>query len=73
MTEMEIEANAALKFEFDKITEAGVQLEPLYGPGYTGMINLGNRCVRVSFLLCRQANAPVKAWSACSFSKSVLF
>lgn len=52
MTELEIEANAALKFEFDKITEAGVQLEPLYGPGYTGMINLGNRCVKIVLFFC---------------------
>lgn len=44
MDELQIEANEQLKFEFDRITEAGQKLEPLYGPGYTGMRNLGNRC-----------------------------
>eukprot|EP00045_Choanoeca_perplexa_P006828 m.59157 g.59157 ORF g.59157 m.59157 type:complete len:789 (+) comp13807_c0_seq1:139-2505(+) len=44
MAEMEINANQQLKFEFDKITEAGQKLEPCYGPGYTGMLNLGNSC-----------------------------
>eukprot|EP00730_Choanoeca_flexa_P004498 TRINITY_DN11713_c0_g1_i2.p1 TRINITY_DN11713_c0_g1~~TRINITY_DN11713_c0_g1_i2.p1 ORF type:complete len:847 (+),score=243.25 TRINITY_DN11713_c0_g1_i2:160-2700(+) len=44
MAEMEINANQQLKFEFDKITEAGQQLDPCYGPGYTGMLNLGNSC-----------------------------
>ena len=43
MTELEIEANLSLKSEWDTIQEAGKKLKPLYGPGYTGMINLGNR------------------------------
>lgn len=44
MTELEIEANLSLKSEWDTIQEAGKKLKPLYGPGYTGMINLGNSC-----------------------------
>jgi ubiquitin carboxyl-terminal hydrolase 5/13 len=52
MAEMEINANQQLKFEFDKITEAGQKLEPCYGPGYTGMINLGNRCERWTVCCC---------------------
>lgn len=44
MAEMEIEMNANLKLEFDAIQEAGSKLEPLYGPGYTGLRNLGNTC-----------------------------
>lgn len=45
MEELQIAANQQLKFEYDRITEAGVKLEPLYGPGFTGMHNLGNRWV----------------------------
>ena len=33
MAELEIDQN--VKFEWDKITEAGAQLVPLSGPGYT--------------------------------------
>ncbi|EGD75060.1 ubiquitin carboxyl-terminal hydrolase [Salpingoeca rosetta] len=44
MTELEIEANERLQFEFDAIQESGVTLEPAYGPGHTGMKNLGNSC-----------------------------
>ncbi|XP_047138707.1 ubiquitin carboxyl-terminal hydrolase 5 isoform X1 [Hydra vulgaris] len=44
MTELEIEANLSLKAEWDAIQESGKKLVPLYGPGYTGMINLGNSC-----------------------------
>lgn len=58
MAEMEIEANSALHFELERITEAGAKLAPLYGPGYTGMINLGNRWVqRHYFRSGEQANA----------------
>lgn len=45
MTELEIEANLSLKAEWDTIQESGKKLKPLFGPGYTGMINLGNRYV----------------------------
>lgn len=43
MTELEIEANLSLKAEWDAIQESGKKLVPLFGPNYTGMINLGNR------------------------------
>ena len=43
MAELEIEAN--MKFsEWSIIQEAGQQLVPCYGPGYTGLVNLGNSC-----------------------------
>jgi ubiquitin carboxyl-terminal hydrolase 5/13 len=43
MTELEIEAN--MKFsDWSIIQEAGQQLTPCYGPGYTGLGNLGNSC-----------------------------
>lgn len=44
MTELEIEMNMKLRSEFDAIQESGKKLTPLYGPGYTGLYNLGNSC-----------------------------
>ncbi|CAL1541737.1 unnamed protein product [Lymnaea stagnalis] len=43
MTELEIDINQRIG-EWDVIQEAGSQLRPLFGPGYTGMRNLGNSC-----------------------------
>ena len=43
MVELEIDLNQRIG-EWDVIQEAGSQLTPLYGPGYTGMRNLGNSC-----------------------------
>lgn len=43
MVELELDLNQ--KFgEWAAIQEAGSNLQPLYGPGYTGLINLGNSC-----------------------------
>lgn len=43
MVELELDLNQ--KFgEWAAIQEAGSILQPLYGPGYTGMSNLGNSC-----------------------------
>ena len=42
MTELEIDLNSRLA-EWDTIQEAGSKLQPLFGSGYTGMRNLGNR------------------------------
>ena len=42
MVELEIDINK--EYEFSTITEAGANLVPVYGPGYTGMKNLGNTC-----------------------------
>ncbi|XP_012943911.1 ubiquitin carboxyl-terminal hydrolase 5 [Aplysia californica] len=43
MTELEIDINQKIG-EWDVIQEAGSVLTPVYGPGYTGMRNLGNSC-----------------------------
>lgn len=43
MTELEIDMNQRIG-EWEVIQESGVQLKPLYGPGYTGIKNLGNSC-----------------------------
>jgi ubiquitin carboxyl-terminal hydrolase 5/13 len=32
-----------LTFDFSMTTEDGKSLDPLFGPGYTGLKNLGNR------------------------------
>ncbi|KAI9021093.1 hypothetical protein DFJ74DRAFT_607161 [Hyaloraphidium curvatum] len=48
MAELQLEQN--LKFDFSMTTEDGKQLEPLFGPGYTGLKNLGNSCYMASVL-----------------------
>ncbi|CAG8433686.1 10408_t:CDS:10 [Diversispora eburnea] len=48
MTELQIEEN--LKYDFSMVTEDGKELEPLFGPGYTGIKNLGNSCYMGSVL-----------------------
>lgn len=43
MVELELDLNQ--KFgEWAAMQEAGSNLQPLYGPEYTGLINLGNSC-----------------------------
>lgn len=43
MLELEIEMNQKIG-EWSIITESDAQLVPLFGPGYTGLFNLGNSC-----------------------------
>lgn len=43
MIEMEIELNQKVG-EWGLLTESSAELQPIYGPGYTGMKNLGNSC-----------------------------
>ena len=43
MVELEIEMNQKYD-EWAKLTESGSKLVPAYGPGYTGLENLGNTC-----------------------------
>ena len=42
MAELEIDLNR--QWEFSAVTEAGANLALAYGPGRTGMANLGNTC-----------------------------
>lgn len=42
MAELELELNQ--KTEWAALQESGGNLKPIYGPGYTGMANLGNTC-----------------------------
>ncbi|KAK7565725.1 hypothetical protein BKA81DRAFT_386032 [Phyllosticta paracitricarpa] len=48
LTEMQIEQN--LRWEFSMQTEDGKELKPLFGPGFTGLKNLGNSCYLASVL-----------------------
>ncbi|KAK0615256.1 hypothetical protein B0T17DRAFT_498146 [Bombardia bombarda] len=50
LTEMQIEQN--LRWEFSMTTEDGKELTPLFGPGLTGLKNLGNSCYVASILQC---------------------
>lgn len=43
MVELELELNQRSN-EWSALQESGGQLKPIYGPGYTGMVNLGNSC-----------------------------
>lgn len=42
MAEMELELNETYKW--GRVLEDGKELEPVYGPGLTGLINMGNTC-----------------------------
>ena len=42
MVELELELNQ--KSEWFTLQESGGVLQPVYGPGFTGMANLGNSC-----------------------------
>ncbi|KZT42965.1 ubiquitinyl hydrolase [Sistotremastrum suecicum HHB10207 ss-3] len=48
ITEMQIEQN--LKFDFSLVGDDGKSLEPVFGPGLTGLQNLGNSCYMASML-----------------------
>ena len=50
LTEMQIEHN--LRWEFSMTSEDGKELQPIYGPGLTGLKNLGNSCYLASILQC---------------------
>lgn len=43
MTTAEKELDQNTNFEWNRIQESGKEVEPLFGPGYTGLTNLGNR------------------------------
>jgi len=48
LSEMELEQN--LNLDLGKTLEGNVELEKIYGPGYTGLKNLGNTCYMASVL-----------------------
>nr|GEX60884.1 ubiquitin carboxyl-terminal hydrolase 14 isoform X1 [Tanacetum cinerariifolium] len=44
MTTAEKELDQNTNFDWNRIQESGKDVEPVYGPGYTGLTNLGNSC-----------------------------
>lgn len=48
MTEMNVQQN--LNFDFSMTTADGKEMTPLFGPGFTGLKNLGNSCYLASIL-----------------------
>ncbi|KAL8506022.1 hypothetical protein ACS0TY_017035 [Phlomoides rotata] len=44
MTTAERELDQNTNFDWNRIQESGQDAEPLFGPGYTGLVNLGNSC-----------------------------
>ncbi|XP_062169190.1 ubiquitin carboxyl-terminal hydrolase 14 [Alnus glutinosa] len=44
MTTAERELDQNTNFDWDRIQESGQEVEPIFGPGYTGLVNLGNSC-----------------------------
>lgn len=48
----ELEYDYSSQFDFNKITEAGANLVPVYGPGHTGIENIGNSCYLASVVQC---------------------
>jgi len=47
MTTAERELNQNTNFDWNRTQEKGMELEPLFGPGFTGLSNLGNRYIIV--------------------------
>ncbi|CAG9577971.1 putative ubiquitin hydrolase [Leishmania major strain Friedlin] len=54
----ELEYDYSSQFDFNKITEAGVSLVPSYGPGHTGIENIGNSCYLASVVQCLMSLGP---------------
>ncbi|KAJ8763625.1 hypothetical protein K2173_003097 [Erythroxylum novogranatense] len=44
MTTAERELDQNTNFDWNRIQESGEDVEPIFGPGYTGLVNLGNSC-----------------------------
>ena len=49
IAEMELDMNKRYD-EWSVLQESEAKLQPLYGPGYTGMINIGNSCYMNSIM-----------------------
>jgi len=46
----ELELDQNLQYEFNRLQESGKELQPVYGPGYTGMCNIGSSCYLASVM-----------------------
>jgi len=47
MTTAERELDQNTNFDWNRIQEKGKELEPIFGPGFTGLANLGNRYITI--------------------------
>ena len=65
MTNKQIEHN--LNFDFSLTDESGNALEPVFGPGLTGLQNLGNRCVHPD-----SSPSPKQTWPSSCYMASVI-
>ena len=43
MTTAEKELDHNTSFDWNRIQESGQEVDPIFGPGYTGLVNIGNR------------------------------
>ncbi|KAG0556147.1 hypothetical protein KC19_11G029700 [Ceratodon purpureus] len=50
ITTAERELDQNTNFDWNRIQEKGKELEPLFGPGFTGLANLGNSCYLASVM-----------------------
>lgn len=50
LMELQIEQN--LRWEFSMTSDDGKELQPVFGPGFTGLKNLGNSCYLSSIVQC---------------------
>lgn len=48
MTTAERELDQNTNYDWNRIQESGQEMEPLFGPGYTGLVNIGNSCYLAS-------------------------
>ncbi|KAI3988164.1 hypothetical protein MKX01_011953 [Papaver californicum] len=48
MTTAERELDQNTNYDWNRIQESGQESEPLFGPGYTGLVNIGNSCYLAS-------------------------
>ncbi|XP_061348696.1 ubiquitin carboxyl-terminal hydrolase 14-like isoform X2 [Gastrolobium bilobum] len=44
MTTAERELDQNTNFDWNRIQESGQDVDPIFGPGYTGLVNIGNSC-----------------------------
>ncbi|KAG5020550.1 hypothetical protein JHK87_016405 [Glycine soja] len=44
MTTAERELDHNTNFDWNRIQESGQEVDPIFGPGYTGLVNIGNSC-----------------------------